>query len=180
MHTAPVTGLVAEEGPSSATRKWPRMPAAEPRARILAPVVLGLSSLAWLALALWGQSPYARYLDHKQIDADAGSVLLPVFLLGWLLMLIAMMLPTTLPRVRVFGLLVHSRPECRRLQLIVFLVLGYLSSWTVLGCSSTLRMRRCMPSCARTRRPLNTPGSLAQPYSYSPASTNSLRSNTTV
>ena len=99
--------------------------------RVLAPVLLALSGLAWLTLAAWGQSPYARYLDHQQLDASGGAVLLPVFAVGWLLMLVAMMLPTSLPLVRVFAALTRRRADHRRLVLL--LVIGYLSIWSVFG-----------------------------------------------
>ena len=68
---------------------------------------LALGSLivsAWGALAAWGASPYARLLHHESI----GESLLPplaalgVFTLGWTLMTIAMMLPSSLPLVNLF------------------------------------------------------------------------------
>ena len=39
------------------------MQAASHRGRFLA-LMAALTALAWLTLWLWGQSPYARYLDH--------------------------------------------------------------------------------------------------------------------
>jgi hypothetical protein len=50
--------------------------------RVLAPILLALSGLAWLTLAVWGHSPCGRYLDHQQLDATGGAVLLPVFTVG--------------------------------------------------------------------------------------------------
>ena len=43
------------------------------------PLVGGLIGMAWLALLVWGQSPYARFLNHKNLDivrVDGGPVLL--------------------------------------------------------------------------------------------------------
>lgn len=54
-----------------------------------------------------------------------------LFLLGWLLMSTAMMLPTASRLMRDFALVVRSRPERRRLQAL--LVVGYLATWLVAG-----------------------------------------------
>jgi predicted metal-binding membrane protein len=99
--------------------------------RLLVPILLSLSALAWLTLVLWGQSPYGRYLDHQPIDSAGTAVVLPVFVLGWLLMMIAMMLPTSLPLVRLFDTMTRRRPDHRRLVLLV--LAGYLGMWSVFG-----------------------------------------------
>jgi predicted metal-binding membrane protein len=92
-----------------------------------------LIALAWLALAVWGQSPYGRFLSHEylgQIDHETGRVLL-VFVAGWTLMSAAMMLPTSLPLVSMFDRLVRRRPD--RGRLVVLLITGYLGVWTAFG-----------------------------------------------
>jgi predicted metal-binding membrane protein len=83
------------------------MQAASHRSRFL-PLMAALTATAWLALWLWGQSPYGRWLDHGSWaeigvagslcralpggrDALTGSLVVG----GWVLMLSAMMLPTT-------------------------------------------------------------------------------------
>ena len=56
----------------------------------------GLITLAWLTLWLWGQSPYGRLLNHDALsgaDLSDGLVVL-VIVVGWILMVVAMMLPT--------------------------------------------------------------------------------------
>lgn len=99
---------------------------------LLTPLLLLLSAAAWLALWLWGASPYARYLSHHALaEARGGGLLIGVFTLGWLLMIIAMMLPTTLPLVNLFARLTRQR-EARR-QLLALLLLGYLGIWTLFG-----------------------------------------------
>src|ERR1041385_3035692 len=83
--------------------------------RWVAPIAFMLTGRAWLALLIWDQSPYGRYLDHPRwTDAGlaaalcralpAGDVVLPAFLYagGWFLMIAAMMLPTALPLLRLF------------------------------------------------------------------------------
>jgi predicted metal-binding membrane protein len=54
-----------------------------------------------------------------------------LFVLGWVLMTVATMLPTSLPLVALFGGVVRRRPG--RARLLGLLVLGYLSVWTLLG-----------------------------------------------
>lgn len=38
-------------------------------ANVFAAVMAGLIVLAWAGLWLWGQSPYARYLDHTALES---------------------------------------------------------------------------------------------------------------
>jgi predicted metal-binding membrane protein len=108
------------------------------------PAVGGLIALAWLTLAIWAQSPYGRYLDHgewlqKGIAANlcrtlpAGAVLLPALLYvgGWLLMTVAMMLPTTLPLLALFARLTEGTTS--RPWLMACLVAGYLTVWSAFG-----------------------------------------------
>jgi predicted metal-binding membrane protein len=91
-----------------------------------------LIGLAWVTLALWGQSPYGRYLSHHSLDEVRGSSLLMlVFIAGWVVMLLAMMLPTSLPLVALFNRLVSTRPD--RVRLLALLVVGYLAIWIVVG-----------------------------------------------
>jgi predicted metal-binding membrane protein len=89
--------------------------------------------LAWVALWSWGQSPYGRYLDHQYLDevSRGGGVLLIVFVAGWTLMTVAMMLPTSLPLVAMFHVVTRQRQDGRRL--VAILLLGYLSVWALFG-----------------------------------------------
>jgi predicted metal-binding membrane protein len=94
--------------------------------------LLALSGLAWLTLVVWGQSPYARYLSHHSLDeVRGGGSLMGVFVAGWLVMLVAMMLPTSFPLVLMFHTMVNRRPDKR--QLTGLLLIGYLSIWTGFG-----------------------------------------------
>ena len=91
-----------------------------------------LSALAWLALWLWGQSPYSRYLDHHNLDAVTANLgLMPLFVAGWVVMTIAMMLPTSLPLITLFDTLTRQRPTHTRL--VMLLVGGYLAAWSLFG-----------------------------------------------
>jgi predicted metal-binding membrane protein len=124
------------------------MHAASHRSRFL-PLMAGLTATAWVTLWLWGQSPYARYLDHGNWTeigvagslcrvlpggGDALAALLVVA--GWVLMLAAMMLPTTLPLLDIFRRLTAHRAD--RGSLTALLVTGYLAVWAVFGIGAHL------------------------------------------
>jgi len=96
-------------------------------------VLASLIGLAWAGLALWGLSPYARFLDHAQLDAGRfeGSPVLLLFVLGWLVMIVAMMLPTSVPLVALFRAVVRDRVDGSRL--IALVLLGYVAVWTIFG-----------------------------------------------
>ena len=114
--------------------------------RRLLPLVLigGLSAIAWAAIALWSASPYARYLDHGRwldptwFDAlcralPQGQLVVPALLYAgaWLLMIAAMMLPTTLPLLGTFARITSARADSGVLLLLV--VLGYVVAWSGFG-----------------------------------------------
>src|SRR5713226_3538781 len=91
-------------------------------------ILVALVALAWVTLVVWGQSPYARYLSHHSLDeVRGGGSLMLVFIAGWLVMLLAMMLPTSLPLVFMFHRLVQRRTDWARL--VGLLLVGYLSIW---------------------------------------------------
>ena len=87
--------------------------------------------LGWVALVLWGASPYARYLSHGELEHGAGAAETGLFVGGWLLMTIAMMLPTTWPLLVTFQALVRRRTRPGRL--VVLLALGYVVTWSIVG-----------------------------------------------
>lgn len=95
--------------------------------------ILLLVLAAWVALATWGASPFADLLDHRKLDANPLSPIaeLAVFVLGWMLMTVAMMLPSSLPLLNLFGRMVQGRPDGGRL--LALLIAGYLGSWGYVG-----------------------------------------------
>lgn len=117
--------------------------------RLLLGILVGtLAAAAWATLALWSASPYARYLDHgRWLDAawlDAlcravpqGAPLLALavpalfYAAAWLLMIVAMMLPTTLPLLGIFARITAGRADGGRL--LALAVAGYLLAWTGFG-----------------------------------------------
>ena len=93
----------------------------------------GLIALMWLTLWLWGRSPYGRFLSHEELGEPVASyeLLALLFVAGWTLMTVAMMLPTSLPLVALFHSFVRARPN--HVRLTALLVVGYLSVWTLFG-----------------------------------------------
>jgi predicted metal-binding membrane protein len=107
-------------------------------------LMAGLVALMWIALWLWQLSPYGRYLDHggwTQLGLAAalcrvvpnGEIVLPalLYVLGWVLMSAAMMLPTAMPLLLIFREVTIARSNRR--QLLLLLVVGYLAIWALFG-----------------------------------------------
>lgn len=92
-----------------------------------------LSVAAWLGLVAWDASAYGRYLDHDGLVESAlpAGTAVALFVAGWVVMLVAMMLPSTHALVSTFARVVSSRPD--RGRLLVALLAGYLVVWTTVG-----------------------------------------------
>jgi predicted metal-binding membrane protein len=86
--------------------------------------------LAWISLWWWERSPYAAYLGHAGATGPL-PLEAALFSLGWLLMIVAMMLPSSIPLVMTFRRLVARRP--RPGALVAALLVGYLVVWTAFG-----------------------------------------------
>ena len=102
--------------------------------KLLASLLGTLIALAWLVLWAWGRSPYARFLDHGELEGislPGDTFFFLVFVAGWTLMTVAMMLPATLPLVRLFHALTRRREDRR--WLVALLIVGYLGAWTLFG-----------------------------------------------
>src|SRR5829696_3198718 len=95
-------------------------------------ILAGLVVAAWLALWRWGASPYARYLGHGQpLSGPDGWTTLGLFLAGWTLMIVAMMLPTASRLLEAFATVVRQRPGRGRLQAAV--AVGFVTAWLAVG-----------------------------------------------
>jgi predicted metal-binding membrane protein len=109
-----------------------RLLAARRAASPLLIVSLGvLVGAAWLALWLWERSPEARFLHHAGSTGAATIAEIALFVAGWAVMTVAMMLPTSVPLVATFAALVGRRP--RPAMLTGLVVAGYLVTWTAFG-----------------------------------------------
>jgi predicted metal-binding membrane protein len=108
------------------------------RSWVLLASVGGVVLLAWSALWLWQVSPYGRYLNHAELahfdlagepgDAAAQAA---IYVAGWLLMSVAMMLPTTFPLLELFHRMTRQRDD--RVRLLALVVAGYLGAWLAFG-----------------------------------------------
>jgi predicted metal-binding membrane protein len=87
--------------------------------------------VAWVALVAWEASPYGRFLHHEEPGGTPLAVEAGLFALGWTLMIVAMMLPTSIPLVVTFSALARSRP--RRPVLVGLVVFGYVVAWSAFG-----------------------------------------------
>lgn len=107
-------------------------------------LVGGLALGAWAALGAWSASPYARLLAHDGWSdlgplaeicrvIPGGGIVVPAVLqaLAWLLMITAMMLPTTLPLMGTLSRVTASRPDAGALQARA--VAGYVLAWSGFG-----------------------------------------------
>ena len=111
---------------------WPRISDRRPFLVAFA----GLIALTWASLVVWGRSPYGRFLSHKELGGVHGvgsryDVVVLLFVAGWTLMIVAMMLPTSLPLVALFHSFVRERRN--KVRLTASLVAGYLAVWTLFG-----------------------------------------------
>lgn len=95
-----------------------------------------LALLAWLVLWWWGKSPSGHLLMHGGAPPAGGSAWFygAIFVLGWTLMTVAMMLPTTVPLLVLFRRLAAGRANTA--ALVSLLIAGYLAAWTTFGAAA--------------------------------------------
>ena len=109
---------------------WPRAR----DSRVLMALLALLTALAWWVLWRGEHSRWGHAVLHTpqgvQMHADT-LIFGAIFILGWTVMTIAMMLPTSSPLVLMFHAMVAERPDAYRL--VGLLVGGYLAVWTLFG-----------------------------------------------
>jgi predicted metal-binding membrane protein len=104
---------------------------------ILGAALGALAIAAWLTLWVWEGSPYGHYLHHS--DGGLEPIEASLFAVGWVLMIVAMMLPSSVPLVVTFAALVGRRR--RPGQLVVLLLAGYLLVWGAFGLAAWIADR---------------------------------------
>jgi predicted metal-binding membrane protein len=93
-----------------------------------------LIATAWLALATSSASLHGSIATHEDLQSTSFEGYLPkalVFLLGWSVMTVAMMLPTSLPLVLLFRTITQKRRDGT--LLLTLLLSGYLAVWLAFG-----------------------------------------------
>lgn len=95
---------------------------------------VALVSGAWAALGLLGASAYAPYFSHAfEWSEELTAARVAAFVAGWVLMSVAMMLPTSLPILTVFRTITRGEPG-----LVGLVVAGYLAIWGLFGAVALL------------------------------------------
>lgn len=97
-----------------------------------------LSATAWLVMWRFGDAPWGHWLHAHGVPGgphahgpSSSLSLAGLFIVGWLVMTVAMMLPTTLPLVAMFRRLTAGSRHPT--QLAGWLVSGYLLAWAGFG-----------------------------------------------
>lgn len=105
------------------------------RDAILIALLTALVLQAWYALWLWGRSPYGHVLLHAplhlQMAAHNPWLFGTIFVAGWTLMTVAMMLPTSFPLILMFHRIVAGHATSA--WLVLLLIIGYLAIWLLCG-----------------------------------------------
>jgi predicted metal-binding membrane protein len=96
----------------------------------IVPALLACSAAAWLALVAVSASPWSGAFEHGALE-EPHRWHVATLAAGWILMVAAMMLPTSLPLFALFARLTAARTDRRRLM--VLLVGVYVLVWTVAG-----------------------------------------------
>ena len=116
----------------------------EAHSRALVVLLVALAALAWVVLWWWSASPFGRYVAHggwTDLPGIAalcravpqGSIVVPAMLhaLAWVLMIAAMMLPTTYPLLALFRRIAAGRTDAG--TLVALVVAGFFVPWLAFG-----------------------------------------------
>lgn len=99
----------------------------------LAVCILLIAAGAWLALWLLDSPSQAlpHHHHHSGGQSETSELALLLFVVGWTLMTVAMMLPTSLPVLTAFHTIAGRRGD--RSLLVVLVIAGYLLIWALFG-----------------------------------------------
>jgi predicted metal-binding membrane protein len=138
------TGSPRPSGDPVWTSPRRRRDVAHARAAVWSRWALPHPTLVWAIAAAWAVAVAAevsgrgRVLHHDQL-AEGGLppwAALGLFLLAWQLMIVAMMLPASVPLVRLFGRVSANQP--RPLRARAAFLGGYATVWTSFGAAAFL------------------------------------------
>jgi predicted metal-binding membrane protein len=80
---------------------------------------------------LWERSPYGKFLDHDGLGNPQNPYVVAFPIIGWVTMIVAMMLPTSWPLLRLFDRMTARHAGHR--ALLSRVIAGYLAVWTLFG-----------------------------------------------
>lgn len=102
---------------------------------VLAVSILSIAAAAWLALWLMSggtsADPHSAHHHSSTVYPDTLQISALLFVTGWTLMTVAMMLPTSLPIITAFNTIAKRRAD--RPLLVVLVIAGYLGAWGLFG-----------------------------------------------
>jgi len=105
---------------------------------MLAISVLAIAGIAWFALWYLGHTLHGSVHVHEvHVHDHAAAAATPqvpsmiLFIAGWTMMTVAMMLPTTVPLLTVFRTITGQKPS--RVRLTILVCLGYVVAWIGFG-----------------------------------------------
>lgn len=91
-----------------------------------------LSAAAWLTLWMFGTTLHGPAQHHHLgTSGSVSGVFMLLFVTGWTVMTLAMMLPTSLPLIATFQTIAGQRQD--RPLLVTLLIGGYVAIWTLVG-----------------------------------------------
>lgn len=105
--------------------------------RRLNPVIVAWIGAAWAASAVAQGTGNGSVLNHGKLverfieGGPGGWATLALFLLAWQVMLVAMMIPSSLPLITLFFHAASAQPAPRRVK--AAFLLGYAAVWSVFG-----------------------------------------------
>lgn len=85
---------------------------------------------AWIGLWFLAQHEVHSQIVSRHLSISGMSSSLALFF-GWVFMIVAMMLPTTLPLISIFSRMIRTRSHGVTLQAL--LIIGYLTPWSLSG-----------------------------------------------
>lgn len=118
--------------------------ALSPKFSIDVVLIWSVIGVAWAILFLMGTTGHVHFLHYSIFQESFVSLLLKLllFLLSCQVMTIAMMLPSSLPFIRLFAKVVQKQDSDTHFSILFVFLLAYLAIWTGYCC-------HCVFSCIR-------------------------------
>jgi predicted metal-binding membrane protein len=116
---------------SSVMERWRRRENLLPGLSLIALAAAGWAYVAYKAAAMQGMGSALDSMDGMAMSGFEGIVL---FLFAWTVMMVAMMVPATLPLILLYRTIARSRLSAARAQIgMMVLLAGYVAVWAAAG-----------------------------------------------